>query len=147
MIVPVMAFAALATTLLYALTGGKKAFVSQSQATPPKTTMAGSLEALPPDATGSNALVSSQLPLSPEATRLLSLLVLFARDKRYPAGQKQYLTPTTAIEAMRLARKLGLPATSMAIRKDAPLPAFESLPGRLVSVRESVVQMLRTGRA
>lgn len=86
-------------------------------------------------------------PLLPEQERLLSLLVLFARDKKYPAGQKRYLTPALAMEAVTLSKRLGLPKTSMAIRKDAAVPDDEHMRGRTESVRELTVKYGTTGRA
>jgi hypothetical protein len=85
--------------------------------------------------------------LKPEQERLLSLLVLFARDKKYPAGQKRYLTAPIALEATRLAASMNLPKTSMAIRKDGPVPNDEFIPGRAESIRELTVKYGTTGRA
>lgn len=86
-------------------------------------------------------------PLKPQAERLLALLVLFARDKKNPAGRKQYLSLNTAREAVALAKHLGLHKTARAIQTDGPVPADEYLPGRTVSVRESVVAYGTTGKA
>ena len=85
--------------------------------------------------------------LSPEQERLLSLLVLFARDKKYPAGQKRYLSAPTALDAVKLARSLNLPATANAIRNDGPVPDNEYLPGRSESIRQLVIRYGTTGSA
>lgn len=86
-------------------------------------------------------------PLAPEQTRLLSLLVLFARDKQFGAGEKRFLSPAMALEATRLARAMGLPKTSMAIRKDGPIPNDEYLTNRADSVRKLTVTYGTTGKA
>jgi hypothetical protein len=84
--------------------------------------------------------------LSPEEERLLSLLVLFARDKRYPAGQKRYLTPEMAIEALLLTKQLGLPRTGLAIRKDGAIPDDEFMRGRSGTVRQLTLSYGTGGR-
>ena len=94
-----------------------------------------------------DAAASAGPPLSPAATRLLALLVLFARDKKFPPGQKAFLSPNTALEAVRLARHLGLHKTAMAVRKDGAIPDNEFLPGRTVSIRKSVYLYGTTGKA
>jgi hypothetical protein len=86
-------------------------------------------------------------PLAPQYERLFALLVLFARDKKFPAGFKQYLTPNTAIEAVKLARGLNLPRTALAIRSDGPLPDNEYIPGRTESIRELAYRYGTTGKA
>jgi len=83
---------------------------------------------------------------SPEEERLFSLLVLFARDKRYPAGQKRYLTPEMALEALLLSKQLGLPKTVMAIRKDGAIPDDEFLRGLSGSVRQLALSYGTGGR-
>lgn len=88
-----------------------------------------------------------EMDLAPEQQRLLSLLVLFARDKQYPAGKKRYLTAPMAYEASQLAKKMGLPRTSMAIRKDAPVPDDEFFPERADSIRVLTVKYGTTGKA
>lgn len=88
-----------------------------------------------------------QPPLKPQAERLLALLVLFARDKKNPPGGKQYLSLNTAREAVALAKHFGLHKTARAIQTDGPVPADEYLPGRTVSIRESVVSYGTTGKA
>jgi hypothetical protein len=83
---------------------------------------------------------------TPEEERFLSLLVLFARDKRYPAGQKRYLTTELAIEALRLANQFELPKTMLAIRKDDALPDDEYLRGRSRSIRQLALSYGTGGR-
>jgi len=85
--------------------------------------------------------------LKPPYVRLLSLLVLFLRDKKFPAGGKKYLSPNTALEAVKLARALGLPKTAMAIRTDGFLPDDEHIPGRTEDIRQLVVKYGTTGKA
>ena len=103
---------------------------------------------LPPTPKGQRLLAGSpQKRLSPEQERLLSLLVLFAKDKKYPAGQKRYLSAATALDAVQLARSLNLPATANAIKTDGPVPDDEYLPGRSESIRKLVVTYGTTGRA
>ena len=83
----------------------------------------------------------------PEEERLFSLLVLFARDKKYRAGQKRYLTPEMAVEALMLSKQLGLPKTVMAIRKDGAIPDDEFLRGLSGSVRQLTLSYGTGGRA
>lgn len=90
---------------------------------------------------------SRQPPLQPEEERLLSLLVLFARDKKNPPGGKRYLSLNTAREAVGLARRFGLPKTARAIQRDDAVPTDETLPGHTASIRESVVSYGTRGRA
>lgn len=85
--------------------------------------------------------------LSPEQQRLLALLVLFARDKQYGPGQKRFLSMPMALEATRLAKAMSLPKTSMAIRKDAPVPDDEYFPQRSDSIRVLTVRYGTTGKA
>lgn len=85
--------------------------------------------------------------LQPEQTRLLSLLVLFARDKQFGPGQKRFLSPAMAIEAMRLAKAMDLPNTSMAIRKDGPIPDDEFFPNRGDSIRKLTLSYGTKGKA
>lgn len=84
--------------------------------------------------------------LVPEEERLLALLVLFARDKRFKAGEKRYLTADLALEALRLAQKFNLPKTAMAIRKDGPVPNDEYLRGRPQDIRQLVLSYGSKGR-
>lgn len=85
--------------------------------------------------------------LRPEQERLLSLLVLFARDKKYPAGQKKYLTAPMALEAVQLSRRLSLPRTAQAIRSDGAIPDDEHIAGRSDSVRALTLKYGTTGKA
>jgi len=82
----------------------------------------------------------------PEEERLFSLLVLFARDKKYRAGQKRYLTPEMAVEALMLSKQLGLPRTVMAIRKDGAIPDDEFLRGLSGSIRALTLSYGTSGR-
>jgi hypothetical protein len=86
-------------------------------------------------------------PLKPEQERLLSLLVLFSKDKKYPTGQTRYMNYTMASEAMNLANQLGLPRTANAIRTGGPVPDSEYLPGRTESIRQLTLKYGTTGSA
>jgi hypothetical protein len=109
------------------------------------TRMKGAL-ARPFHRVGEETGVTPARRLSPEEERLLSLLVLFARDKRYAAGQKRYLTAEMAVEALLLTKQLGLPKTGLAIRKDGAIPDDEFLRGRSGSVRQLVLSYGTGGR-
>jgi hypothetical protein len=86
-------------------------------------------------------------PLKPQQERLLTLLVLFARDKKYPAGQKKYLTAPMALETVMLARRLSLPKTAQAVRSDGAIPDDEHIAGRSESVRQLTLKYGTTGKA
>jgi hypothetical protein len=88
----------------------------------------------------------SEPRLRPEEERLMSLLVLFARDKKFEAGRKRYLSPSTALDAVQLARRMNLPRTAEAITTDGPIPDDERIPGRSKSVRRMVLDF-GTGRS
>jgi hypothetical protein len=98
-------------------------------------------------AIAANATAAPPPILRPEQERLLSLLVLFARDKKYPAGQKKYLTAPMALETVTLARRLSLPRTAQAIRSDGPIPDDEHIAGRSESVRALTLKYGTTGKA
>jgi hypothetical protein len=102
---------------------------------------------MPPPGARKLLAANGQQRLAPEQERLLALLVLFARDKKYPAGQKRYLSASTALDAVQLARQLNLPATANAIRNDGPIPDNEFFPGRADSIRKLTVTYGTTGRA
>lgn len=174
MLLPFLFIAGLLSAVIYRLQGGQKGWQEQSRGLPPGTL---SRPVTPPQGviTSSPAAVVGQLlparpipyhppgmgsdigadlalatagpPLKPEAERLLALLVLFAKDKKFPAGQKRYLSVPTALEAVRLAEHLGLHRTARAIRKDGRIPIDEYLPGRAVPLRTSVISYARTGKA
>ena len=79
-------------------------------------------------------------PIQPEEERLLTLLVLWAKDKKFPVGQKRFMTAGLATEAARIAMRLGLVGTARAVMSDGPIPAHESLGRRGISVRKAVVE-------
>jgi hypothetical protein len=149
---PIILLAALTTAVVYALTGGQNGWKEQSQGLPPGTlkkqlppgtavrgaSFIGAVAALPPKRVA---------PLSPEVQRLLSYLVLFARDKPNPPGEKKFLSYAAAMDAIGLAKQLGLPKTAVAIKRDGPVPDDEYIPGRAASVRELVVSYGTTGKA
>jgi hypothetical protein len=87
------------------------------------------------------ALAPVETPLLPEEERLFCLLRLFFLDKRHPPGEKRYLTRPLAIEAAKVASKLGLPRTAQAIWRDDPLPE-ELLPGRGKTVKAAFASYL-----
>lgn len=153
MLIPVLIGAALLGFVAWAA-GDKKTGVTgfgigndlaEDDSLPPATYLPPSTPAKRLLAQSANSVPQSRL--APEQERLLSLLVLFARDKRYPAGQKRYLSPQTALDAVQLARNLNLPATANAIRNDGPIPDNEYLPGRSQSIRQLVVTYGTTGKA
>jgi hypothetical protein len=115
-----------------------------------------SVSQLMPVMTGGRMLMLPSLPSSPSSTipplrpeqeRLLSLLVLFARDKKYPPGGKRYLTAPIALETVQLARRLSLPKTAMAVRSDGAIPDDEHIAGRSESVRALTLKYGTTGKA
>ncbi len=85
--------------------------------------------------------------LKPEQERLLTLLVLFARDKKNKAGNKKYLTAPMALETVKLARRLSLPKTAQAVINDGPIPDDEHIAGRSESVRQLTLKYGTTGKA
>lgn len=157
--IPILLFGALATAVIYALSGGKDSYLNQARGwyntyekvkevkgiVAPKnlpslgttSSMKGQLLPFPPN----------QPPLSGEAQRLLAYLVLFARDKPNPPGSKKFLSYNAAGEAVAIAHHLGLHKTARAIKVDAPVPDDEYLPGRTVSIRQSVISYGTTGKA
>lgn len=78
-------------------------------------------------------------PLLPEEERLLSLLVLWARDKKNPPGRKRYLNRQLAGELVRLAHRLGLRGTVRAVLTDGPVPEREMMGRRGITVRSAIV--------
>jgi hypothetical protein len=79
-------------------------------------------------------------PIQPEEERLLTLLVLWAKDKKFPVGQKRFMTAGLAKEAAKIALRLGLRGTARAVLSDGPIPADENLGRRGISVRKAVVE-------
>lgn len=78
-------------------------------------------------------------PLLPEEERLLSMLLLWVKDKKYPAGRKRYLNKRLALETAKLAKKLGLHGTARAILTDTKIPPNEKLGRRGVTVVEALL--------
>lgn len=78
-------------------------------------------------------------PLLPEEERLLSLLVLWSRDKKFPPGHKRYLSRVMAHEMLRLAQRMRLAKTARAIMEERPLPDDEMFARRGISVRQAVL--------
>ena len=77
-------------------------------------------------------------PMQPEEERLLSLLTLWVKDKKFRPGQKRFMTKALATEAATLAARLGLAATARAILTDGPLPR-EKMGRRGITVREAIL--------
>jgi len=128
---PLVVFAAIGTLVAWA-------------ARPKKTGVSGSAMGY------DHALIPSTPPpraLMPEHERLLSLLVLFAKDKKHASGHKRFLTLNMAKEAVRLSNAMGLPKTATAIKKDGAVPDDEFLRGRSESIRSLVVKYGTTGKA
>ena len=80
--------------------------------------------------------------LLPEEERLLSLLVLWAKDKRFPRGRKRYTSKVLIVDLAKLCRRLGLNRTARAVLRDGPLPR-EPMGRRGVTVRDAVLAYLR----
>jgi hypothetical protein len=85
-------------------------------------------------------------PLTPQEERLLSLLVLWVRDKKNPLGRKQYMTPQLAEELLRLCLLKGMRQTARAVVRDAPVPANENFGRRGVTVRNAILSYGTGGR-
>jgi hypothetical protein len=79
-------------------------------------------------------------PIQPEEERLLTLLVLWAKDKKFEPGKKRFMTAGLAAEAARIAMRLGLVGTARAVMSDGPIPAHENLGRRGITVRRAVVE-------
>jgi hypothetical protein len=91
---------------------------------------------------------SRAMPLSPEQERLLTLLILYAKDRKNPPHRKRYLTAPMAEEALRLTRVMNLPRTSRVLKHgDRPIPDDEYIPGRAENLRTLVLTYGTTGRA
>lgn len=82
-------------------------------------------------------------PLQPMEERLLTLLVLWARDKKFPSGQKKFMTRSLAEETARTALRLGLVGTAKAVLSDGPIPEHEKLGRRGITVRKAIVMFAR----
>jgi len=80
----------------------------------------------------------------PEVERLLSLLVLYSRDRVFLPGEKRYLSKSCAHEAHALALRLRLRKTARAMENDGPLPDDEFIRGR--SVASAVISHGTHGR-
>lgn len=78
-------------------------------------------------------------PLQPEEERLLTLLTLWVKDKKYPAGKKRYMTKALAVEAAKLAARLKLMQTARALLTDGPVPTTERMGRRGVTIREAIL--------
>ncbi len=157
---PIIIFGAIATAVLYALSGGKDSYFNQARGFIDTAQKANEVRKIVSPSNmpflSTTTTMKGQLgpvrghhlpPLSGEAQRLLAYLVLFARDKPNPAGSKKFLSYSAAREAVALATHFGLHKTARAIKVDAPVPDDEYLPGRTVSIRQSVVSYGTTGKA
>lgn len=78
-------------------------------------------------------------PIQPEEERLLALLTLWLKDKRFPPGKKRFMTRALAVEAAKLAAQLGLPATASALLKDGHLPHGERMGRRGITVKQAIL--------
>lgn len=78
-------------------------------------------------------------PLQPLEERLLTLLILWGKDKKYPPLKKRYLNRTLLIEAAKIARQLGLRGTTRALLTDGRIPAYEKMGTRGVTVMQALV--------
>lgn len=78
-------------------------------------------------------------PLQPLEERLLTLLILWGKDKKYPPLQKRYLNRTLLIEAAKIARQLGLRGTARALLTDGRIPAYEKMGTRGVTVMQALM--------
>jgi len=78
-------------------------------------------------------------PLQPLEERLLSLLILWGKDKKYPALKKRYLNRTLLLEAVKIAKQLGLRGTARALLTDGRIPAYEKMGNRGVTVMQAVM--------
>lgn len=85
-------------------------------------------------------------PLQPEEERMLTLLILWAKDKKYPAGQKRFMTAGLAKELAKIAVRLGLLGTARAVLTDGPIPAGEKLGRRGITVRDAIVLFAKAQR-
>lgn len=85
-------------------------------------------------------------PLQPEEERLLALLVLWAKDKKYSPGQKRFMTRALAEEIVKLGNRLGLVGTAAAILRDGPIPPDEILGRRGITVRNAIVTYAKKGK-
>lgn len=77
-------------------------------------------------------------PLLPEEERLLSLLTLWMKDKKYPAGNKRFLTKELARDLIKLCLRLGLSRTAAAVLRDRALPEGEMLGRRGITIRQAI---------
>jgi hypothetical protein len=84
-------------------------------------------------------------PLVPEEVRLLTLLILWAKDKQFPIGKKRFMTMGLAKELVTLATRLGLLGTANAVLTDGPIPEREKLGRRGITVRAAIVAFNRKG--
>lgn len=85
-------------------------------------------------------------PLQPEEERLLALLILWAKDKKFPPGQKRFMTAGLAKELARISARLGLMGTARAVLSDGPIPAEEKLGRRGLTVRQAVIEFAKSQR-
>ena len=85
-------------------------------------------------------------PLHPLEERLLCLLVLWGKDKKFPAGQKKYLNKRMLIEAAKLAVQLGLKGTARALLTNGKIPAGEQMGRRGVTVMDALIAYTRAGK-
>lgn len=103
-------------------------------------------KALPPYREAKEPAGFAGPPMLPEEERLLSLLVLWSRDKKHPRGQKRYLTDEMARELLHLCVRLGLRGTARAVLTDGPIPAKEPMGRRGITVRHAVISFGSHGR-
>lgn len=82
-------------------------------------------------------------PLQPEEECLLCLLTMWAKDKKFPAGQKRYFTRELAVGTAKRAMKLGLRGTAKAVLTDGPIPEDEQMGRRGVTVRQAIIAFNR----
>lgn len=119
----------------------------------PTITASGADSQLPPVPRAMKSLpamapASTRKALEPEQERLLSLLVLYVKDRKHGPGEKRYLTPPMASEAYRLTRVFHLPRTASILRRgDGPIPDDEYIHGRGEPLRQLVLSYALTGKA
>jgi hypothetical protein len=76
--------------------------------------------------------------LIPEQERLLTLLTLFVKDRKFPPGRKRFMNRALASETIRCAKKFDLPKTAKAVLMGKPLPTGERFPHTKRSVSQAV---------